>query len=520
MPKRLPVRLVLPVALLLVASASSLFAGSFTSAVDTIRKQELRRHCNVLASDAFRGRETGSEGGKAAGAYIVDELRKKRCVQPAAGDGDYFQPFLPDSRNIIVRLPGSDPDLSREYVIVGAHYDHVGLGNSRNSRGPIGQIHNGADDNASGTAALLELIDAFCTLDLAPKRSLLFVFWDGEEQGLRGSQYWVNASTVPLDQVRLVFNIDMIGRLRDNRAEVFGTRSGIGLRRFLASQNTETPIAMNFTWETRRDSDHYSFFSQQIPYLMIFTGKHPDYHTPFDDVDKLNLDGMERITRLLFRSVYAAAQAPNLPSFRSAAVQEGPQAQIDAENAGPDSPIRLGVAWDETRAKQKRIEVTEVDSGSAAESAGFQLGDHVVEFDGARINSSEEMRNAVATAGEPATAVIERQGQRSPRVLTVHLHGDRNPVGVFCRFDETEPGSAIVSRVIPGSPAARAGLRANDRIESVARKGFSTSQELAALLSSQHAAFEIEVERDGELQTLRLAPREPRARKVPPTSPR
>ena len=192
--------------------------------------------------------------------------------------------------------------------MIGAHYDHVGRGNSRNSRGPIGQIHNGADDNASGTSALLELVDAFCSLDVAPKRSLLFVFWDGEEQGLRGSQYWISAPTVPLEQIRLVINIDMIGRLRDNRADVFGTRSAAGLRRFLSSQNIETPIAMSFPWETRRDSDHYSFFAQQIPYLMIFTGKHPDYHTPYDDVDKLNLDGMERITRLLFRIVYTAAQ--------------------------------------------------------------------------------------------------------------------------------------------------------------------------------------------------------------------
>ena len=107
---------------------------------------------------------------------------------------------------------------------------------------------------------------------------------------------------------------------------------------------------MSFTWETRRDSDHYSFFAQQIPYLMIFTGKHPDYHTPYDDVDKLNLDGMERITRLLFRIVYTAAQsAESSRRFAPAAFQEGAQAQLDAENAPPESPIRLGVTWDEAR---------------------------------------------------------------------------------------------------------------------------------------------------------------------------
>jgi peptidase M28-like protein/PDZ domain-containing protein len=507
-------------AVLVTLSAASVFAGSFTSAVETIQRQDLRKHCSVLASDAFQGRETGTPGGEAAGSYIVGELRKKRCAQPAATDGDYFQPFLPNSRNILVRISGSDPALKSEYVVIGAHYDHVGLGNERNSRGPIGQIHNGADDNASGTAALLELIDAFCSLDVAPKRSLLFVFWDGEEQGLRGSQYWISEPTVPLEQIRLVFNIDMIGRLRENRAEIFGTRSAAGLRRFLSSQNIDTPIAMSFPWETRRDSDHYSFFARQIPYLMIFTGKHPDYHTPYDDVDKLNLVGMERITRLLFRAVYAAAQESSLPPFRSAAFQEGAQAQLDAENSLPDAPIRLGVTWHEARAKEKRIEVTEIDSGSAAESAGFQVGDHVLEFDGTRILSSQDMRSSVASAGEPTAAVIERYGLKSPRVLIVHLHGSRDPLGALCRFDETEPGCAIISRVIPGSPAARAGLRANDRIQSVARKRFSTSQDFAAIVSAQKAPFEIQAERDGEPQIVRIVPRPRREdRKDLPSSP-
>ena len=182
---------------------------------------------------------------------------------------------------------------------------------------------------------------------MAPKRSLLFVFWDGEEQGLRGSQYWISAPTVPLEQIRLVINIDMIGRLRDNRADVFGTRSAAGLRRFLSSQNIETPIAMSFPWETRRDSDHYSFFAQQIPYLMIFTGKHPDYHTPYDDVDKLNLDGMERITRLLFRIVYTAAQSRIFPPFARPRFRRGPSRSSMRRIAPPESPIRLGVTWDE-----------------------------------------------------------------------------------------------------------------------------------------------------------------------------
>jgi hypothetical protein len=509
--------------LVLFAAVSTpvLPAGSFTSAVETIHKRELRQHCEFLASDTLEGRETGTHGGEAAGAYIVGVLRKEKHALPAAPDGDYFQPFPPNSRNILVRIPGGDAALRREYVVVGAHYDHVGYGNSRNSRGPIGYIHNGADDNASGTAALLELVDAFCSLDLPTKRSLLFIFWDGEEAGLLGSQYWMSAPTVPLDRIRLVFNIDMIGRLRENRAEVFGSRSAPGLRRFLSSQNTDSPpVALNFTWETHRDSDHYSFFAQQIPYLMVFTGKHPDYHTPYDDAEKLNVDGMERITRLLFRAIYAAAQQAALPPFRAAAFHEGAQAQAAAEAPLPDPPARLGVTWDEARAKQT-IQLTEIDSGSAAESAGLQPGDRLVAFDGTPIAAADDLREAVLAAGDPATAVVERNGQKSPQALTVHLHGSPEPTGISCRVDEAEPGCVIVRRVASGSPASRAGVRVNDRIQKVARSTVGSLQEFGALLADQHGPFEIQIERDGDLKVLHVTPiRRQTGRKILLSSPR
>lgn len=502
------------------AATSYLPAGSFKSAVETVHKRELLRHCEVLASDTLEGRETGTDGGYAAGAYIVSVLRKETRALPAAPDGDYFQPFPPRSRNILVRIPGSDPVLRREYVVVGAHYDHVGYGNPRNSRGPIGYIHNGADDNASGTAALLELVDAFCSLDAPPRRSLLFIFWDGEEKGLLGSQYWTSAPTVPLDRIRLVFNIDMIGRLRENRAEVFGSRSAPGLRRLLSSQNFDSPVALNFTWETHRDSDHYTFFAKQIPYLMIFTGKHPDYHTPYDDVEKLNVDGMERITRLLFRAVYFAAQQPSLPPFRAAAFQEGPQAQAEAETPLPDPPARLGVTWDETRAKQNVIQLNEIDPGSAAESAGLQVGDRILEFDGAPIATPDQMREAVLAAGDPANAVIDRRGIQSPGVVTVHLHGAANPIGLSCRADDAEPGGVVVKRVAPGSPASRAGLRVNDRIQKVARRTFTTTQEFQSIVAAQRGPFELQAERDGEPRVLHIVPYErPAGRKVRPASP-
>jgi hypothetical protein len=481
----------------------ALWGGTYTSAVGTITREELRHHCEFLASDALEGRETGSRGGQAAGDYIVAHLRKHK-VRPAGAEGDYYQPFPPNSRNIVCRLDGSDPSLAKEYVIVCAHYDHVGFGSARNSRGPIGYIHNGADDNASGTAALLGLIDAFTSLDAAPRRSIVFVFWDAEEQGLLGSEYWCQSPTVPFEGLKLVLNIDMVGRLRENRAEVLGTRTAAGLRGLIAANNSESPVAMTFSWDNRRDSDHYPFFSRQIPYLMVFTGKHPDYHTPYDDVDKLNTEGMERITRLLFRTAYAAAQAPHLPAFRQNSMQESGTVKEQVEVPAALPPTRLGVTWDEPLARRQVIQVIQTDPASPAEVAGMRGGDRILKFDGAAIHGVADIREAVCDSPPDTTAVIVHRGETSPQTVQLHLLGPAQPIGLLCRNDDAEPGCLIISRVLPGSSAERAGLRLNDRIRKVDKQTVSTPQEFSNLLLGQPGPRSLQVERDGEVRTLQV----------------
>jgi hypothetical protein len=502
---------------------AAISAGTYTSAVATITRQGLRRHCLFLASDALEGRETGTQGGQAAGAYIVAQLRKQK-LSPAGPNGDYYQPFAGTgngtSNNIVCRLPGSDPELAKECVIVCAHYDHVGRGNSRNSRGPTGYIHHGADDNASGTSALLELISAFTSLDTAPKRSLVFIFWDAEEAGLLGSEYWVQYPTIPLNDVRLVFNLDMVGRLRENRAEVFGARTAAGLRELIAANNHDPSILMTFSWDTRRDSDHYPFYAHQIPFLMVFTGKHAEYHTPYDDVEKLNVDGMERVTRLLFRTAYAAAQAPRLPAFRPAAFQDGSARQESTELPADVPPPRLGVTWDEGRAREHVIEIVQVDPGSPAEAAGIQLGDQVVKFDRAPIHNAAEMREAVLAAPDDTSAVIVHRGQTAPRTLAVHLLVPAHPSGIICRTDDADPDCVIVGRVLAGSAAERAGLRLNDHIYKVSGKPVSSLPQITTLLSRGSGRQSVEIERDGEVRTLEVMLPQRDAGKDLPASPR
>ena len=188
----------------------------------SITTGELKHHAEVLADDTFEGREAGSRGGRAAAKYIIGSL-KDAGIDPAGLNDRYTQPFLGNFQNLLAEIPGTDAALSHQYIVVGAHYDHVGYGTRRNSYGPWGLIHNGADDNASGVAALLEVIDGLSRSTWRPRRSILFAFWDAEEKGLLGSKHWVNQPTVPLRDVQLALNIDMVGRLSDGRIEVGGS---------------------------------------------------------------------------------------------------------------------------------------------------------------------------------------------------------------------------------------------------------------------------------------------------------
>ncbi|MCA9125393.1 MAG: M20/M25/M40 family metallo-hydrolase, partial [Planctomycetales bacterium] len=181
-------------------------------------------------------------------------------------------------RNLLGLIPGGD--LQDEYVLIGAHYDHVGYGTPRNSNGPIGLIHNGADDNASGTAAVLEVIEAMANAQIQPRRSIIVALWDGEEKGLLGSEHWAEQPTIPLDQLKCVINMDMIGRLHSQQLEVSGTRSMAGLRRLVAEANYPGDLTLRFPWKVEENSDHHSFFRRSIPFLMFHTGLHDDYHRP------------------------------------------------------------------------------------------------------------------------------------------------------------------------------------------------------------------------------------------------
>jgi hypothetical protein len=476
-------------------------AAARHAALESITTAEASGHVNVLADDTFEGREAGTRGNRAAAVYIIERL-KKHGLDGGGVRGSYYQTGG-GTNNILALVEGSDPDVKDQVILVGGHYDHVGYGNYRNSYGPIGRIHNGADDNASGVAALLEVAEAVSLLPEKPRRSVLFAFWDGEEKGLLGSKYWVDHPTVPLKKLRLAINVDMIGRLRKSRLEVYGVRTGPGLRRLVSRQN-DGGLLLDFNGDIKPDSDHYTFYSRHIPFVMLHTGMHDDYHRPSDDPEKINGDGLKQIAQLMFGIVVGLADAEQPGGFRSQAGVESRYAESESALALRPPPGRLGIRWDEASERDGRIVVAAVVPGSAAAEGGLKSGDRLLEFAGRKVRDPRQFRMNVLTARNPVAALIERPGEEKPLSLTLQLAGEPVRLGIAWRTDDAEPGAVIVNRVTPGSPADVAGLRPGDRIYSINGREFVTSDEFHELATSQAAPLLLEVETAGRVRSVEI----------------
>jgi aminopeptidase YwaD len=201
--------------------------------------------------------------------------------------------------NVVGVLEGSDPVVKNETIILGAHYDHLGRGGEGSLAASSGEIHHGADDNASGTAGLIELARVFGAQRPKLKRTLVFIAFGGEEEGLLGSNYYVNHPLVPLDKSMAMINMDMIGRMKDSKLMIGGVGTATEWRPLLE----KTDFSLTLSDDGYGPSDHSSFYSKQIPVLFFFTGTHNDYHKPSDTFDKINYNDEARILNLVARIV-------------------------------------------------------------------------------------------------------------------------------------------------------------------------------------------------------------------------
>jgi hypothetical protein len=281
----------------------------------------LKKDLAALAGPGMAGRGNGQEGLEKAVKYLLDSYKKmglKPQIQPFTLRSANAQNNEPDIQlnNVIVVINGSDPELGKEYIVIGAHLDHLGTRPGRGGGPPT--IFYGADDNGSGSVALIELVRHFHKNPLA--RSLVFIHFSGEEWGLLGSNHWVANSTVDIKSVRFMVNLDMIGRFDNEKGILTFTAMGMGSKDI---ERAKELAPEGVTLETDRGtsvfaqaSDHAPFASKGIPTCFLFTGIHPDYHKATDTIEKINFGGLATITKFAISLVAECAATADVPKFQ------------------------------------------------------------------------------------------------------------------------------------------------------------------------------------------------------------
>ena len=311
--------------------------------------------------------------------------------------------------NVIGILPGSNSKLKGQNVVIGAHYDHLGLGyyGSRDARAE-GQIHHGADDNASGVAVLLQVAEQLSRSPAKPDRTIVFTAFSAEELGLYGSRHYVNQPTMPLSATRAMLNLDMVGRLRDNRLTVFGTRSAKELGGVVREEAQKLGLQVTESDRVGR-SDHMSFYNNRIPVLHFFTGSHPDYHRPGDTWEKLNIEGMAKITELVAGLAQSLANTQEPMAFVTLPAR--PPGRERNENSGY-SATYLGSIPD-FGGHENGVRLAGVSEGSPAAFAGLQEGDVIIQFAEMKIQNLEDLTVALSSKkpGESVEIVILRNNR-------------------------------------------------------------------------------------------------------------
>lgn len=323
-------------------------------------------------------------------------------------------------RNVVGMLEGSDPALKNEIVVVGAHYDHLGWGGpgSGSLFPDTIAIHNGADDNGSGTVGLLELAQYFASTRSQLRRSMLFIAFSGEELGLLGSGYFVAHPTVTLDNIVTMVNMDMIGRLHDRKLIVYGTGTSPGFEELATKHNADSTFDLRLVKDGFGPSDQSSFYGKNIPVFHFFTDLHSDYHRPSDDYDLINYEGMESVLKYVRAILVDLEKQESRPQY----------ARVEAERpqAGSGRGIRSYTGTIPDFGEQvEGMKISGVREGSPAANAGMQGGDIIIKFGRIEIKNLYDYTYALGEY-KPGDEV-EVQVKRGDEILKLQLTvGKRN----------------------------------------------------------------------------------------------
>jgi hypothetical protein len=391
----------------------------------------IRSDIAYLASDKLEGRLTGTPGNDSAAAYIARRYQSLRLRPAYPG---YLQKFVARSaaavhsgdtvghptQNVVAILKGSDPKLAGQYIVIGAHFDHLG-NQTQFSMDPEAKdaIRNGADDNASGTAAVLQLARM---LSIAkPKRSVIFANFSGEEEGLLGSEYFVSNPPVPLDSIMAMINFDMVGRLKDQKLLVYGTGTATELAGLLDSATLKwTPtLKVQGSGDGFGSSDQSSFYAKNIPVLHFFTDIHDDYHRASDDVEKINAGGEATVIDLAYRVIRAIDERPSRLTF----VKSAAPARLGPSSSG--SQAYLGSVPNMSAGTVPGLKLSGVRAGSPAERGGLKADDIIVEFGGVPVTDLQSYSDALYShkPGDIVKIVFLRDGKKLEANVTLGTRG-------------------------------------------------------------------------------------------------
>jgi Peptidase family M28/PDZ domain/PA domain len=320
-------------------------------------------------------------------------------------------------KNVIGVLRGSDPRLRDEYIVIGAHYDHLGDGSQGGSLAPsqIGEIHPGADDNASGTAGVMELARMLAPERDHLRRSILFMTFAGEELGLLGSAYYVQQPLVPLDSTIAMLNLDMVGRVTNNKLFIGGAGTSPGFRKLVEEENQSSQFALDFSDLGYDASDHMSFGRNRVPVLFFFSGLHADYHRPSDTWDKVKPLETGMVLELVARVVRRIDSTDARPAYTP---PPGRNPRYATASAGPDQggPGGYGPYFGSVPdfgRSEKGVKFAEIREGSPADKAGLKAGDVMIQFDGKDIGDLYDFTYALQEKkpGDEVQVTVLRNGQ-------------------------------------------------------------------------------------------------------------
>ena len=383
----------------------------FSCSNDLVKKSNIKDDVSFLADDSLEGRQTGTDGEKKAANYIAK--RFKDLGLTAKGTKNFHQEFsfIPKTdphaevtftknedgtitgRNVIGYINND----AKNTIVIGAHYDHLGYGGDGSLfRDSIKAIHNGADDNASGTAIMLDLARKLNNTNT--NNNYLFIAFSGEEMGLLGSNYFVKNPTINTKAVSYMINMDMVGRLKkDSALAVYGTGTSPIFKQVLKAHNTKFKLIENESGVG--PSDHTSFYLADIPVLHFFTGQHEDYHKPGDDADKLNYQGMETISEYIFDIISDLDDNGKL-AFR--------KTKNESEST-PRFKVGLGVIPDYLF-DGKGMRIDGVSEGRPAETSGLLKGDVVIQLGDSIVTDMMSYMRALSVfdKGDKTTVRVKR----------------------------------------------------------------------------------------------------------------